>query len=332
MMHPAYLRFFALALLLPGAACSTPAGSPEAAATSAKPATAAVLQTPLVQERGYALVPVRMGDGEPFWFVLDSAASSSVISPATRDRLGLGAGAVQAQVAGGSGSATYQGVELPPFDFGGVRFEKLGAVVVDLSRFQAPASGRTFAGIIGNDVLRRFDFAVDMPRSILRLRPRGSGPAASLLDAPTCVPNVADDDGWIALDLRVNGAPVRAVVDTGAGRSIFNWTAARAAGVTPQTPGVTKAQVGAQGLGSSAATDTSVYKFDRVQAGPVTFAPVDSRIADLPVFETLGLGQRSAVIFGTNYLADRAMAVSYPDRQVCFSGAQPAKRPGDRSR
>lgn len=274
---------------------------------------------PIVQEHGYALVSVTIAGVPDLWFVVDSAASSSVISPSTRDALGLGKNASQANVTGGSGQASYQAVELPKFSFGGQNFEKLGAVVVDLSRFESTGSGRKIAGLIGNDVLRRFDWALDMPRAVLKLRERGTTKASTLAGSDRCVANVADSDAWVAMDVLLNGVKVHAVVDTAAGRSIFNWTAARAAGVTRETPGVTRAQVEARGLGAQKASETFVHRFAKVEVEPVVFTPTESRIADLPVFGALGLAEKPAVIFGTNYVADRVMAVSYPDRQICFS-------------
>ena len=307
----------AACVLLPGCAAQ---GTKDAVGVLTPPPE--VTRIPLVRDRGYALIALSIGGHRDLWFVVDSAASSSAISPATRDRLGLASAATQATVTGGSGTADYQAVELPSFALGGQTFDKLGAVVIDFSRFQAPGSTRTFAGILGNDVLRRFDFAIDLPRFALLLRPRGSGRASDLIGQAVCVPNEADDDGWVVMDLRVNGAPVRAIVDTGAGRSIFNGPAARAAGVAPEAAGVTRAVQNTQGLGSQAATPTRLHTFERVDAGPVRFSAVPSRIADLPVFAALGLAQQPAAIFGINYLNDRGMAVSYPHKEICFSPVQ----------
>lgn len=204
----------------------------------------------------------------------------------------------------------------------------VGVVVVDLARFENQESGRTFAGILGNDFLRHFDFVLDLPHGVLRLYPRDENGQSIVagLDTLACVPNLADDPGWIVMDVAVEGTPVRAIVDTGAGRSVFNWVAGRQAGITPESPGIVKSETGTRGLGSQAA-ETSRYSFERVEAGPTRFRRTESRIADISVFQALGLDKRPAVIFGTNYLEDRALTVSYTTDQICFSDPVVAAAP-----
>ena len=302
------------AVLAFGLSACPAAGAPtarNALSTRARPVSVA-----LIQDRGYALVPVRVNGGAPLWFVLDTAAGASVISPATRDRLGLGAGGTAA-VTGAGGDANYETAVLRSLSLGGLSATNLGVVVIDLKKFEAKAGGPTLAGILGHDFLRRYDFTLDLPGKRILLRPTGG---VRGLTGAACVPNLADDPGWVVIDLEVNGAAVRAMVDTGAGRSIFNWNAARAAGVTADTPGVARARSDAAGLGAVSAP-TSTYRFASVGAGATRFAPSHSRIADLPVFAALGLADKPAAIFGTNYLADRSMTVSYSTDQVCFGPA-----------
>lgn len=310
---------FAIAVL--GAAC-TPHVQP------GRPAAApAFAELPIVRERGYALVPLSIGTRDSLWFVLDAAAGGSVISPATRDALGIrkqeGTTTV---VTGAGGDETFQALELDSIQVGPYVQRSVGVNVIDLTRFQRPESGRRLDGILGNDFLRNFDVVLDLPRSTLRLYRRGASGASALagLDTLSCVPNLADAPGWIAIDVRVAGTPVRAIVDTGAGRSIFNWVAARRAGLSPDHPSVTKAATATGGLGSATAA-TYLHRFERVETGGTRFRPSESRIADLPIFKTLGLGERPAAILGTNMIEDRAMTISYSARQLCF--AEPVEPP-----
>ena len=296
------------ASLLP--ACTT---APQPAPMS--PPRAQQVVVPLVQDRGYALVPVSVNGSAPLWFVLDTAASSSVISPATRDLLRLERDG-PVDVTGAGGQSSYETTKLRSLSVGELTATDVGAVVVDLKRFEATGAGsRRLAGILGHDFLRRYDFAVDLPRNVIRLQPIGGPPLAA--SGAACVPNLADDPGWVVIDVAVNGAPVRAIVDTGAGRSVFNWPAARAAGVTESTPGVVRATTDAQGLGTGAAV-TYNHSFADVRAGATVFTRSQARIADLPVFASLGLAKRAAVILGTNYVTDRQMTVSYTTDRVCF--------------
>ena len=310
---------FVSAVWLWGAACTPHA--PPGEINPVPTGTAAYAEVPLLRDGGYALVPVSIGGTDSLWFVLDSAAGGSVISPATRDLLGLGEDAgTEATITGASGDASFQALEIDSMSIGGFTRTKVGVVVIDLTRFQKPESQRTYAGILGNDFLRRFDFALDLPHQSLRLYPRDADGQSRLagLDTLACVPNLADDEGWVVMDVSVEGTPVRAIVDTGAGRSVFNWVAAKAAGVTPESPGITRSDRSTQGLGAQRA-ETHHYQFERVEAGQTRFRPVESRIADISVFRALGLSERPAVIFGTNYLEDRVLTVSYSTKQICFS-------------
>jgi hypothetical protein len=149
------------------------------------------VDVPLVRERGYALVPVTVGDVGPLWFVLDVAAGGSVISPATRDALGLSASdGTMGRVVGASGSEDYQSVPVPSMRVGPYTQGRMNVTVIDLQRFERPESGRTFAGILGTDVLRNFDFVLDLPRGSLRLYPhetrRASAPSAGSTRWPAC--------------------------------------------------------------------------------------------------------------------------------------------------
>lgn len=301
-----------------------------ARSTASVPASsAAPVEVPLERARGYALIPVSIGGKDSLWFVLDSAAGSSVISPATRDLLGLKPDSgTTATVTGASGDSDFQAFELDSMSVDGLVRRNVGVVVVDLARFENQESGRTFAGILGNDFLRHFDFVLDLPHGVLRLYPRDENGQSIVagLDTLACVPNLADDPGWIVMDVAVEGTSVRAIVDTGAGRSVFNWVAGRQAGITPESPGIVKSETGTRGLGSQAA-ETSRYSFERVEAGPTRFRRTESRIADISVFQALGLDKRPAVIFGTNYLEDRALTVSYTTDQICFSDPVVAAAP-----
>lgn len=317
-------RAFVSASCVWGAACTPHAYPGEVAPVQTS--TAPYAEVPLIRDGGYALVPVSIGGTDSLWFVLDSAAGGSVISPATRDLLGFGEDAgIEATVTGAGGDTNFQALEIDPISIGGFTRTNVGVVVIDLTPFQKQESERTYAGILGNDFLRHFDFVLDLPRQSLRLYPRETDGRSHLagLDTLACVPNLADDEGWIVMDVSVEGTPVRAIVDTGAGRSVFNWVAARQAGLTAESPGIIKSDRNTHGLGAQRA-ETHHYRFERVEAGQTRFRSVESRIADISIFRALGLSERPAVIFGTNYLDDRALTVSYSTRQICFSSAERA--------
>lgn len=284
--------------------------------TAAVPDTAPVpyAEVPLTfEDSTYAVVPVTIGGKEGLPFVLDTAAGRSVLTPWARDTLGLTEGDT-VTVAGASGQATYQTLRLDALEIGGQVVRDLaGLPVVDLTRLEQ--SDIRYAGILGNDVLRRFDVMYDLPDRRLRLYPIGpdSTTAVPGLDALERLPfrpvPVYGGGGFVQLPLAVGTGTAEAVLDTGAPQSIFNWRAAALDGLTKET--ARRRAEGTRGLTFREQTDTYLYTFEDVQAGPVRLAPREVRVADLPVFQRLRLADRPAIILGNDLLADRRVVIAY---------------------
>ncbi|MEM8600502.1 MAG: retropepsin-like aspartic protease, partial [Bacteroidota bacterium] len=172
-------------------------------------------QVPLMLEGGYALVPVSIDGLDSLLFVLDTAASASVVSPATRDALGFSEdeGGI-AQVLGASGPTEYQLLELDALTVGGRTERGLRVAVIDLDRFEQGET--TYAGILGNDVLRRFDVEYDRPGAVLGLYAQGTVPPERLAGTEAVPFAGGGFGGFIRFDATLGGAPVTAIVDTGA--------------------------------------------------------------------------------------------------------------------
>lgn len=67
------------------------------------------------------------------------------------------------------------------------------------------------------------------------------------------------------------------------------------------------------------ATASSLYTFDDLRAGPVPFPPTEARIADLPVFRALGLGDGPAAILGNDLVANRTVVLAYSTGHLYLS-------------
>jgi predicted aspartyl protease len=269
----------------------------------------------------YAVVPVTIGGKVGLPFVLDTAAGRSVLTPWARDTLGLTEGDT-VTVTGASGQATYPTLRLDSLQIGGQVVRDLaGLPVVDLSRLKQ--SDIRYAGILGNDVLRRFDVVYDLPDRRLRLYPIGSDSTTSVpgLDALQRLPfgpvPVYEGSGFVKFPLAVGTGTAEAVLDTGAPQSIFNWRAAALDGLTKET--ARRRAEGTRGLTFREQTDTYLYTFENVQAGPVRLAPREVRVADLPVFQRLRLADRPAIILGNDLLADRRVVIAYSTNTLHIS-------------
>lgn len=275
-------------------------------------------EVPLRFDGTYLLVPASLGKLDAP-FIVDTAANASVISPATRDALGLTQRDGQTvDVTGAGGEVKYQALEVPDLGVGGYIRPSFGVVVIDLSRFKKNLA-QPYAGILGNNFLSDFDVEINVPASKLRLYPHRPDGKADVpkLDERSSVPNEAADKGFIVLKVLIEGKPVTAILDTGAPTSILNWVAAEQAGVTTKTKGLKRRDKGTGGLGSQVA-DTYLYRFKWVTAGRTKFKVGEVRIADLSVFKTLGLGDKPAMLFGVDMLKDRALFVSHSTKKLYF--------------
>jgi DNA-binding CsgD family transcriptional regulator/predicted aspartyl protease len=262
----------------------------------------------------YLRVPAEIGTVRAD-LILDTAAASMVISPAVRDALGI-TERKEVNVLGAGGESKYEAVEVPLLRVGGVERLNSGAVVVDLERFRRNP-GQPYGGLLGNDFLRDHDVEINIPAGRLRLYKPVPSPLVHEFPESAAVPNLATDPGWIVLEVLINGRPIRAIVDTAASTSVLNWAAAREAGVTTGTAGLRRRERPTGGLGASAA-ETHLFTFNDIKVGATRFGPADARIADLPVFKALGLGDKPAMLFGLDMLRNMPMLVSYSGKKVYF--------------
>lgn len=249
------------------------------------------------------------GHGE-FLFVVDTAASISAVYEHARTALKLKAEpASRMELHGAGGVQTVERYRLPALNLAGMRTGDL--IVAGL-----PAGvkhGDDIMGIVGQDVLGQHVVEFDFKRNRLGLHARGHEvqSRSGWREVPIrLLPHV----GFVTLDARLDGMPVTAVLDTGARRSFINWSAARAAGVTPQTRGLT--QVAGGGGATAHRFGFATHGFGRVSVGATSFADARLSIADLPVFATLGFRHRPVMILGIDLLGDKRFVIDYARRRL----------------
>jgi hypothetical protein len=315
-MHAPLLALSLLAATLAGTAVAAPR-------TEAPPASlhvsAPYAEAPLVEDSGRILVQVSIAGNDSLVFILDTAAGSGVISPETRDLLGLDPASAQAvNVMGASGPTTLNRMRLPPVTVAGETVDGLNAVVTDMARFRR-SPGPPYAGVLGADFLRYFDVEIDVPGGRLRLwrHQEGSAPPAPPR-APANLDNLAQVQGFMIFDVMVGDSAARAVLDSGAHTSTLNWRAAAGAGVTRETPGLVANSV-AGGI-SGDTVEVHYHRFDRVGVEELRFPPLEMRIADIPVYQALGFGARPAMLLGADLLRECRVFLSYSQRRVHLCG------------
>jgi hypothetical protein len=294
-------------------------GTPPGIQPAPLPASATYAETPLVEDNGRILVRVSIAGHDSLAFILDTAAQGSVISPETRDLLGLDPDSGQTMnVMGASGPTTLTLMKLPPVTVAGETMDEMNAVVMDMTPYRR-SPGPPYAGILGINYLQHFDVEIDVPDRRLRLwrHREGSAPPAPPR-APANLDNLAAVQGFVTFDVGVGDTVARAILDSGAHTSMLNWHAAGAAGVTRETPGLV---VGKSIVGISGDTfESHSHRFDGVTAEDLSFPPLEMNITDLPIFQAMGFGERPAMLFGADLLRECRVFISYSQRRVHLCG------------
>lgn len=257
--------------------------------------------------RGFAVQLPDLGMQIPF--VLDSASSSSLISPALAARLKRGS--TGATVTGSSATGSLTGlrqVSLGRASIGGVPCGALDAVVMEL-----PLADDERVGLLGLDMLRRLDVDLRFADGAALAYPVGGFARAGAPDhggRPLRPVRCAQSArGLLTCEVRL-GTPWRAdvrltaIVDSGSPTTIANWAAANAAGISRADARLspTAAMMGASGEPVRIAEAGATVQL----GGSGAERRVTLSIADLPIFAALGQAAEPALIVGLDVVgADR---------------------------
>jgi len=256
------------------------------ALTFASPALAAckvgkIAELPVTLIGQRAMVQAKFGD-RPTQFILDSGAFYSTISRATAAEFKLEDEALPPwfRIKGVNGDATASAAVARNFSLAGIALPKVDFIVA--------GTDTGSAGLIGQNILGLADVEYDLPHGMVRLmKVQGCNDMALAYWAngkpfSTLKLETGDTGPWkphtIATVL-VNGVKLRAAFDTGAQTSVMTLSAAKRAGITPQSPGVVA--VGrSSGLGSKEVS-TWLAPFDQIDLGGEIVPRPKLRISDI---------------------------------------------------
>jgi len=256
---------------------------------------------------GRVVVPVMINGRGPFRFIVDTGANHSTISPGLARELGLTPTQAPSIVLDGiTGSAQVSFVTIDRLQAGDLTIEGTALPVVWAS-VMAGADG-----ILGAAGIKEKSLLVDFQRNRVAIS-RGVEPA---LRANTMkVHAVRLAGGLMTLETRIGGVPVRAVIDTGAERTLGNL-ALRDALHARRTHGVL-------------AVMTTVYGATQdTESGEIQIVPpivIDSlRITDVAmvfgefhIFDVWGMQDQPAMIIGMDVLGTVAsLSIDFKNRDV----------------
>lgn len=254
--------------------------------------------------RGHVFVEVVVNGDRRVPFVLDTGAGRTVLNQARLDSLGVVQRASTDSLQGAHASFAMGVTEVESLVLGGIALGALELGTMDLAGFEA--SGMPVFGVLGYDVLSRFDVLLDFGQETIALHPRaGSVDACAVCAGPMTVPFSLAQGTIIRFEVTINGQPIAALLDTGSGRSAMNHLAAKAIGVElpPKPPG---------GHGPA-------LQVDAVEVGgEVLVRNLIVGVVDLPVFTAVGVADGPTMLVGTGALVGRRVGISYGTGRLSF--------------
>jgi len=319
----------ALVVALVAAHGTAAAASPEPAPTAATlPSAAAIVEdpapefaTPTTLDRaGRIVAPVEINGRGPFRFILDTGANRSAMSAATADALGLVADEdSKVSVHGITGSAVLPAVTVESFRVGELVFERQRLPVLASAVFGG------VDGILGIDMLQSARVEVDFARDTVTIR-RSTGaraPADYLV-----VPARLRHGGLLLVAGKVGKVPVKAILDTGAERSLGNEALRKALVLRARDPqeSVATTVIGAT---PQLAEGTS-FVAPAIAIGGARLTNLTVTFSDLHVFKIWSLLDEPALLIGMDLLGTmQHFVVDYRRREFHFK-TWPSDRPNKR--
>ena len=199
----------------------------------------------------------------------------------------------------------------PDIYFGNANARPGHRVIVD-DEFVTDAAGIRYDGVIGTDLLERYDVRIDGPGREIRLYQPGRSPRSAGLG-----PSIPMDDlgrSLVHFTVRVNGREIGAILDTGAPYTVLNTAAALASGVklTGAPFSLAPRGIGFQTVGAVPARLASL------DLGTTHFPGVDAVVSELAMFEALGLSHRPLMIVGAPIVEACEILVSRARGAVSF--------------
>ena len=298
--------------------------------------------------REYVALKLNINGQGPFDFMVDSGLTTELITPHLQQVLGLRSGGQTiAGLAAGGNTATQSiipldGASIPAKNGGELPLPNLHAVITDFPQAHIDPAHDPVEGMIGMEVLSRFDVDFDFPNN--RIRFWEPGTAAAAIDSKKLVEIPAveiNETGLIGIRVSVPGAsqPILGFLDCGASFSCMNWKGAAALGLPPPNdPSYRKmptiGAVGVDGRMLQLPTMSQTVSWaGNVQIDPTTGRPsgfegppsqwkdwdtVKVAIGDIPAFSTiLGDGvtpyQGPAALIGLDILSQRRVILEAGD-------------------
>ncbi len=257
----------------------------------------------LRDDDGFISMPVAI-DGQAASLLVDTGSDTGLLTQAAAGALGLRRDPGRQTLLRGTGGT---GERVPnvllPLAIGGMQLEQASVPVGSLPAM--PVVDPPVAGLLGADVLSRFDLELDLPHRRIGFWRIGTGsvacaPPPGRVGTYQAIPLRRDGDR-LELDARLDGRPISVLVDTGARSRILSTAAARRLGVDGD-------RLGADPGGVNAGIDLHPreyhwHRFQRLAIGTET--------VDDPVLTVASLAEPVDLLLGADWFAAHQVWISY---------------------
>ncbi len=260
---------------------------------------------------GRVLAPVLVNQQGPFRFILDTGANRSVVSDSLAQRLALPADAESlVTVHGVTGSGTLPFVRVDQIQAGSLEIGKDRKIPV---LGQAVLDGAD--GILGIEGLESARIEIDFENDRVEIRP-STGRERNGPDYIT-IPASVRHRGLLMVPAKVGRIKVKAIIDTGAERTLGNTALRQALLLSPRHDPelATRTVLGATpDLGTGIALLVPTIKLARAE-----LKDLEITFGDLHVFKVWDLEQEPAILLGMDMLGVvRKLVIDYRRREVSF--------------
>jgi len=278
--------------------------------------SAQMLEAPMRRgELGHYIVELTVNGEGPYNFVIDTAASLTMLSQGFVEELGLSpVPGASGMAHGANGNIQLEYFDLETVGFGNGELEDMRTIVQTSGNW--PDFKEDIHGVLGVDVIGNYIPAFLQSGDLFRLVPSDMNVLAHL-SGWTQAPLGRGFGGVRFIEVDVNGTSIDALFDTGASRSVMNFEGASAAGYTHGDPRVGPADRPVNGLGGE--------PMDAVQVSDATVVwgehSASSQLivfADLPIFNVFRM-DGPAMIAGATLFQNRDFVVDYQQSVVLFA-------------
>ncbi len=254
-------------------------------------------------------------NGADAWFVADSGAFYSMLSPASAAQLNLKTYAAPygLRLSGVGGEASISATMVKAFTLSGLPIHNIEFLV------GGGETGGGGVGVLGQNVFRAGDVEYDLGKGVIRLLREedchnsnlaywvhGTEQPFSMMSIEETTPLVPHTTGVATL----NGVKIRVTFDTGSDVSMLSVRAARRAGVNLDSPGVTYAGT-SRGVGRGMAK-TWIAPFASFKLGDEEIRNTHLRIGEYPTDST-------DMLIGADFFLSHRVYVANKQRKLFFT-------------